>query len=319
MSPPIAAIIPAYNRPRSVIEALESVAAQTRPPARLIIVDDGSNDDTVQRVRAWIDRASLTRPPVLIRQPNGGASTARNRGAAEATDCTLLAFLDSDDLWPADYLQRMGDALAAAPDAVAATTNRTDTDYTTGRVVTHNLRHLAGSATRRLLVDGAPWTSNTVLRAEHFKAVGGYDPAMRTGQDWQLMLRLSLLGRWLHVPGVPVSYRLNISATPPEAKNLSAAYDDSVYHRVQMIERFVLNEGGKSAMPEAVWRSALAKRWYKAGRQFTRNGQRARAHSCFRRALHWSPGHLKGWYRVLTTMGGWSAERGGLTPVPTND
>lgn len=299
----IAAIIPVYNRPKSVIEALESVAAQTRPPTRAIVVDDGSEDDSAERVEAWIARTPLPFPTVLIRQPNQGVSVARNRGAVEAQDCDLLAFLDSDDLWPPDYLARMGDAMAVDPEAVAATSDRTDVDIVSRQVVRHELAYLARQTTQRLLVKGAPWTSNTVLRASVFHAVGGYDPAMRTGQDWQLMLRMSLRGPWLHVRGAPVTYRLGMSTLVlDEADNLSATYSDSRFRRVQMLERFVLEEGGKDAVERPVWVQVLAQRWYKAGRQFMKHQRPLEARKCFMRSLYWKPTFVKSWWGALSTF-----------------
>src|SRR5438128_2574950 len=109
--PPVAAIIPVLNRPRAILDALHSVAAQQLPPARLIVVDDGSTDQTPDVVQSWIDDTAPAFECRLIRQPNRGVAAARNRAAAEAGDCEFLAWLDSDDLWPADYLQRMIAAL----------------------------------------------------------------------------------------------------------------------------------------------------------------------------------------------------------------
>ena len=111
-------LMPVYNRPTLALEGLASVAAQTRPADRVVVVDDASTDDSADRVAAFLEgRAGWT----LIRlETNGGVSTARNRGLAELTDCDAVAFLDSDDLWPPEHLARMEQALVAAPDAVAA-------------------------------------------------------------------------------------------------------------------------------------------------------------------------------------------------------
>ena len=104
VSPLVAVVVPVFNRCRVVLEALDSIAAQTRPPTKLIVVDDGSTDDTVEHIERWLSSRQLPFESRLIRQSNAGPSAARNRGAAEADECDLLAFLDSDDLWPTDEI-----------------------------------------------------------------------------------------------------------------------------------------------------------------------------------------------------------------------
>src|SRR5213075_524706 len=111
---------------------------------------------------------------VSVRQTNQGAAIARNRGAAEASGCELLAFLDSDDLWPPDFLQRMNDAFAAHPDAVAACADRVNHDFSTGAVDPHRYAHYANgsrNATSIMFVEGPPGTPNTVIRSSAFKQV----------------------------------------------------------------------------------------------------------------------------------------------------
>ncbi len=101
----LAAVGPVFNCPSEVIQALDSVAAQTRVSDRAIIVDDGSTDRTTERVAPWLRQRKLSCPAELICQANHGTGAARTRGAAG--DCEPFAFLDSDDLWPPDYLQRL--------------------------------------------------------------------------------------------------------------------------------------------------------------------------------------------------------------------
>src|SRR4051812_17872649 len=93
----VAVIIPLYNRATTVLHTLSSVANQTAPPQRVILVDDGSVDDSVATVNQWIATSELPWKVTLIRQQNQGAGAARNRGLAEIDDCRYVAFLDSDD------------------------------------------------------------------------------------------------------------------------------------------------------------------------------------------------------------------------------
>jgi glycosyltransferase involved in cell wall biosynthesis len=90
--PSVTTIIPTYNRGQLVCEALESVFAQSRPVDEIIVVDDGSTDNTPELLRRYGNRIRY------IEQPNSGAGAARNRGIKEAKG-DYIAFLDSDDIW----------------------------------------------------------------------------------------------------------------------------------------------------------------------------------------------------------------------------
>ena len=106
----ITAVIPTYHRADLVGRAIDSVLDQTRPPDEVVVVDDGSTDATAERLRAYEGRIRA------IHQANGGDAIARNTGVAAATH-DWVAFLDSDDTWTEDHLERMADALSATDGA----------------------------------------------------------------------------------------------------------------------------------------------------------------------------------------------------------
>src|SRR4051812_21240165 len=96
----ISAIIPTYNRSGVLKRAIESVLNQTAPPAQLIVVDDGSTDETPELCRSFKSRIHY------VRQDNAGASTSRNAGIRLAAS-PWIAFLDSDDYWTPLHLERI--------------------------------------------------------------------------------------------------------------------------------------------------------------------------------------------------------------------
>jgi len=101
-------IIPAYNCGRFLAEAVDSALAQTRPPHEIIVVDDGSTDDTPEVAKRFGDRI------VYHRQANRGVSAARNAGMERATG-NWLAFLDADDLWEGNKLERVAPLCLSEP------------------------------------------------------------------------------------------------------------------------------------------------------------------------------------------------------------
>ena len=116
---PVSVIIPTYNRAALVKEAVASVLAQTWREFELIVVDDGSTDDTPEALAPYASRIRLLR-----RENRGGVSAARNAGMAAARG-EWLAFLDSDDLWLPEKLARQMAYLAAHPDAAWCQTEET--------------------------------------------------------------------------------------------------------------------------------------------------------------------------------------------------
>ncbi|MHB1155233.1 MAG: glycosyltransferase [Phycisphaerales bacterium] len=301
----IAAIIPVFNRPGAVIEALASVAAQTRRPDRIIVVDDGSTDDTADRIRRWRAGQPTDWPFTLIRQKNGGVAAARNRGAAEAKDCELLAFLDSDDLWPADYVERMTKAMTesggAVPGAVpAVVAARYSVDLLNGRNAMRLYDQQGRLCAQRLFVTGPPGTSNMVMRRSCFDRIGGYEEERKCAEDYQLTLRLSLLGRLEPVKGEAViSRRGTAGAEIGESGQLSRRYDDRRYRLAQVLDRFIHEDGGAAVIEERVWRKRLGRVWYSAGRGLRRLGRYPEARDCFRRCVRYLPGHLRARWRLL--------------------
>ncbi len=109
MPPTVSVLIPAYNGAPWLRACLESVLAQTYPAHEIIVVDDGSTDDTREVLR------SFARHITLLEQRRGGIGAARNRAVAQATG-DLLAFLDQDDLWRRDKLEKQVDYAVAHPE-----------------------------------------------------------------------------------------------------------------------------------------------------------------------------------------------------------
>ena len=108
-SPMVSVVIPVFDAGGRLLEAIASVERQRYEPLEIVVVDDGSTDDTPALIESLGPRVRA------LRQPNAGPAAARNRGLAAARG-ELFAFLDADDLWPDRKLQRQVAALATAPD-----------------------------------------------------------------------------------------------------------------------------------------------------------------------------------------------------------
>lgn len=295
----VAVIIPVYNRSATVLHTLSSVADQSVPPRQLIVVDDGSSDDTAAAVSQWAatvqDRLRVT----VIRQTNQGAGAARNRGLQAIEDCRYVAFLDSDDRWPADFLRRAVTRLDADGSAVAATADRTFVRTRSKRQGYHSSRRIERNPSTWLMTHSAGIASCTLFRTDVVQRLGGFNPAIPTGQDAELFLRISKEGSWLHLPGTPVNFYIGFTGSKGEESNLSFKYADRKRRWVQIRERFIFRQRGKDVVPRRVYLRALGKMWHKAGQDYVTLGRKALGAACFRKALNYQPLRISSWWRYL--------------------
>jgi glycosyltransferase involved in cell wall biosynthesis len=174
----IGIVVPAFNVAPYIGDTIRSVLAQTYRNWTMVVVDDGSTDDTVAVVQGFRDCRVR-----LITQPNAGVSAARNRGAM-ALDCDAVLFLDGDD-WLAPFaLDALGRTLAASPDAAAAVGA-----YERGGQV---FPPASGDLLERLLVRNLFVNGGHVLIRRD--AVQPFRDGLRYGEDWEFWVRLALRG-----------------------------------------------------------------------------------------------------------------------------
>jgi glycosyltransferase involved in cell wall biosynthesis len=206
----VSVVIPTYNRAHSVVDAIRSVLGQRYTDLELIVVDDGSTDDTAVRVAA-IGDARLR----YVRGRHEGVSTARNLGVRHATG-ELVAFLDSDDLWQPDKLTREVEIMARYPDAdvvfsdlekrhgdrVYASFMRETAVFSRrlrGASYPDGLRLEAREMHLCLLEEVPVKPSALVVRRTAFDEVGGFDEAWTSSEDWEFLLRLAQSHRFVYL------------------------------------------------------------------------------------------------------------------------
>jgi len=184
--PLVSVVIPAYNAARTIRQTIDSALAQPLADLEVIVVDDGSTDDTAAVVDAIPD------PRVrLHRQANAGVAAARNAGIALARG-TWVALLDSDDVWVAHKLQRQLELMARRPDthASVAAAYFVDDDLTP-RSLRHCLQpeNLLLSYLRFQNLPNA--ASSWVVRRSLLDQIGGFDTGLAILEDWEFSLRLA--------------------------------------------------------------------------------------------------------------------------------
>lgn len=189
-SPAVSVVIPAYNAAWCVRRAVDSVLAQTLRDFELIVVDDGSTDETASVLRRYGDALRI------VSKPNGGMSSARNAGIREARG-RYLAFLDADDRWQPTKLVRQVALMEARPELAfcAATATLEDMDGHPVGAWACNSRATIGVAevfaSHANIAGGA---SSVLARRELIQSLGGFDEALFGAEDTDLWIRLAACG-----------------------------------------------------------------------------------------------------------------------------
>lgn len=203
MTDAIAVVIPAFDAAAFLPVALQSLQQQTLPPAEVVVVDDGSTDDTA----AVAGRFGAQ----LLRQERRGPGAARNRGL-RATNAPLVAFLDADDWFAPDKLARQAarlrelDARVLCTDAFVA-----DVDGVVGRRKNDRRRVPATLTFEQLLRDNPVICSTVMARRDAIAAAGGFDedPRLVATEDYDLWLRLARHGPLAYLDAPLTYYRLH--------------------------------------------------------------------------------------------------------------
>ena len=270
MTPTITVIIPAYNCGAFIREAVESALGQSLKNVEIIVIDDGSTDDTLE-VLASISDDRLT----VLRQRNSGVSAARNAGLAAANG-EYIFFLDADDVLTPDALRRMVDALEQRPQCVASFAHHIKIAEDGSDLSTRaDLRWKLFPATdtlRQLIAKNFIVCGAICIRTDAARAVAGFNPALRLGEDWDFWCRLAVLGDFAAMPNdVVLLYRQRFSGAnrrlrrSPLHPNFEAI--DAVYSNPAIRQRFSpieLKSRRRLAEIDAFW--AGARNEYTEGR-----------------------------------------------------
>lgn len=219
----ISVIIPAYNAAQTITETIASVRQQTIDDWELIVVNDGSTDDTLEVLKT-IQDSRLT----IISMANSGVAQARNLGLSRATG-EYIAFLDADDLWVADKLELQLEALAANPQAVVAYSWTCFADEQKSGYVYHasaSYKYEGNVYPRLLIADFIHSGSNTLIRKQALDTVGGFDSDCNGCEDWDMWLRLAAIGDFTVVPKHQIMYRRAMGST---TSNVEKMYTQSLF------------------------------------------------------------------------------------------
>ncbi len=231
MSPRISIIIPLYNKAQHIKATLDSVWDQTFTDFEVIVVNDGSTDDSLDIVNA-VEEERLR----VYTTGNKGVSHARNFGIDKAK-AELIAFLDADDLWYKHHLQDLMSLYEAFPNC-GMYCKAYEKNYFNSKTVEAKyyeiqkpFNGILDNFFKHNLIDGIAWTSSLAIPKLVFSKYGCFDETLRSGQDTELWIRLAV--------EMPVAFSTKISAQRVFSKQTNhLSMSSSKSHRIEILQRF---------------------------------------------------------------------------------
>lgn len=278
--PKVSVIIPTYNRARIVREAIASVLAQTERNLEVIVVDDGSTDDTCSIVETLNDDRII-----YFYKKNDGPASARNLGLSKAKG-EYLVFLDHDDLWPTNYLEVMVSHLENNDEFGAAYSPITVV-YPDGRQIKSYKAHegKSGWITLDLFKHGFVWTSAALICREVLENFAFDESLKRSYEDGDFFLRLSTRAQFLFVKDVEAIKRNHMENFSTKVGVLPT--------RILVLERFYFCLGGNKILPTKLARRRLSHACRKVAEERRYEGNRSAAITLYKRAIKYWPLDLR--------------------------
>jgi glycosyltransferase involved in cell wall biosynthesis len=225
----VSVVIPCYNRSSTLGRAIKSVLDQSYQDFEIIVVDDASTDPTDEVVKNIKDG----RITYIRHQNNQGAPAARNSGLRIAKH-PYIAFLDSDDEWLPQKLEKQMDLFSRRDGSFGVVYTGFNIFDSEGKFIRSYIAHNKGHILQDLLVENYVATLSTiVVRREYLEKVGGFDVEMKSCQDWDLCIRLSGICQFDCVEELLVNYfRLE------DANRISTNMDSVVRGHLRIQNKF---------------------------------------------------------------------------------
>jgi glycosyltransferase involved in cell wall biosynthesis len=287
MAPKVSICIPTYNREELLKETIESIFMQTYKDYEVVIVDDGSTDDTEQMIK------DTGYPVRYYWQENSGDAAARNK-LIKLADGRYISFLDSDDLLPPDALERMVDVMSQEPEDVIVYGPYVAIDRD-GNVCKRKRKKLySGYITQDLFENILVHSCGSMFPKKVLEEAGGFNEALPLCADYDLWLRLSQKYRFIAI-NEPLFKRRRHSG------NLSQYSFTNRKTEFDVLENFYYNGGGEKSISQRRAMKRLSKEGYRAGKCAIRESLPEPACQLLRQSFRRHP-NLKSllWWTIAT-------------------
>jgi glycosyltransferase involved in cell wall biosynthesis len=289
----VSAVVSVFNGERFLRVCLDSVLQQTYVPIEVIVVNDGSTDATAEILDEYSDRIQV------IYQENLGQGAALNRAVA-ASKGELVAFLDCDDVWERNKIERQVSTLNRFPQALAVYCDHRNIDET-GAVTSQSgapgYVRCSGQILQPLIRGNFIVSPSTVMvRADAFRATGGFDEKylLLGSKDYGLWLRLAARGPFIYQCETMLSYRWHGSSMSSSIGYRRIPSDLFALMGLEPLLREHSNKDVKTVYRERLYQQTIGAGWY-----YSNCGERAQALRHYLCAIKMRPWRFHAWFKLL--------------------
>ncbi|MFI5362180.1 MAG: glycosyltransferase family 2 protein [Elusimicrobiota bacterium] len=319
----VSVVIPTYNRAGRVAAAVDSVLAQDYPEIEILVVDDGSTDDTRARMAAFYGSNPKVR---CFPKANGGVSSARNLGIRESRGA-YVAFLDADDVWLPGKISLQLECLLLFPRAGMVWTDMAAVDADGKIVHERYLRRMysayedyptprdlfakelqearigdfeafCGDIFSPMVLGNLVHTSTALLRRERLEKTGFFDESFRTGEDYPFHLNACRAGPVAYVDAPTVRYAIGL----PDALTSPEKLREISLNFLRTLEATLANDRGRISLPAVLIRKRLAEAYGWAGDEHLDAGLLDDARGYFLKSLRTDPANISRCKSLLATL-----------------
>lgn len=298
--PLVSVVVPVYNNQETITETLASIFSQDYKNIEVIVVNDGSTDDTAAVLDRYKDVAKI------IHQTNAGSAVARTQGIKNASG-KYIAFLDADDLWvpwkistQVGYLEKNQD-IGMVFNSWIELHNSSDQlpkCPPDSRLLEEIDEDKSGWLYTRLLMECIIHTSSVVLLKTLCDQAGGFDDNLRRGQDYDYWLRISQLTKITKLKSVLSAYRIHPTSITQKApdKNFEAILLNKA------IKRFGLRDKDGTEISRRIIRERMANSWKSFCWQVYQAGQYSKCFYSALKIIKYRPFWYLGWKYLLASL-----------------
>lgn len=302
--PKISVVVPCYNASQWISATLDSVLDQDWTDLEVIVVDDGSSDDSAQIVRENFPEVRL------VQQDNKGVAAARNKGISLATG-DWIAFVDADDIWLPNKLRMQWNSLQHSPEARMVYSawhvwNCTDPlpdrelldNLSAAKAGTNGYEGPSGWIYPELLADCHVWTSTVLIHRSLLEQIGSFNEGLRIGEDYDLWLRASRHTPILRVPLPLALYRMH----PHSITKAAPSKNYQAFVIMKALESWGMRSpDGRTANKNEV-ATAIARTWrdFSAAHLAVRNHRQAVQGAIMALRYDWRPS--RSWKLLVRTI-----------------
>lgn len=260
-NPRFSVIVPLYNKAPYVRKALESIVPQTYHDFELIIVDDGSTDNSAAICEEYLkdkfETINLKHEIRLLRQPNSGVAVARNNGV-KASNGEYVCFLDADDWWEPTFLEEVDKLITEYPDAGIFCTNYIYYKPGKTHVALKIQRGYMNYPDAYLHGEMPVWTGATCMPRKVFDEIGGFPLGIKLGEDFLLWAKTALHYKVAFCEKPLAYYNNDIPASHRATRNLHAPEYHMLFH-LDEIEKLINHKSAIINHQSETWKLLLDK------------------------------------------------------------